>query len=559
MSKLPVFFAVLVCLFAASFALAQENLPNPYAVATFECLGLYYTVPPSDDLSQCAVRYRGADGGAWREVIPLFYNVRDSQFRGSIVGLEPDTRYEVELIHNGKTLKLTASTMSEDFPVGRTTFLDDGVSDGLLEITRSGTPEGWHLVTVRPGAKHVIDPEKTQAHNIVIEGSYIIVRGLELRMAGQDAILIRKGSHHVVIEDCRITEWGRGDRRMAWLGWGDSAVRAGAGVGDLVIQRNLIENPTGWSNDWDTGHPSGPQAITLWNSSGHNIIRYNEITSTEDHGYNDAIGGGSNYSWQGAPNRDSDIYGNIVANVWDDAIEAEGANMNVRIWGNYIHHTFTHIATATTSRGPLYIFRNVLGLSRRTQKDPIGGTMIKVGGDDRQWRGGRRYVFHNTALQPRGAFRVFSGHQLSDVISRNNLYDCPGVLTGVRDPIEPLDFQYDFFTGISNGKRWLKNRIGGGKPALEPSQGLEWFPAVTTTRIKWGRTEVEHGGEHWTQTDKVIRVPNPMIDSGAEIPGFNDSYAGAAPDIGAFERGRPPLKFGRRAGRKVVIAPWEVR
>ncbi|MBW7997304.1 MAG: right-handed parallel beta-helix repeat-containing protein [Candidatus Glassbacteria bacterium] len=551
--------AAAFCLCLISLAFADPESPNPRAVPTFECLGLYYTLEAADDPGECGVRYRTAGGGEWREVIPLFYNVKDSQFRGSIVGLVPDTEYEVELIHKGKTAKITARTMSEEFPVGKTTHLPDGTSDTQLEITESGTPDGWHLVTVSPGGKHVIDPEKTRAHNIVIEGSYIIVRGLELRMAGQDAIYLKRGSHHIVIEDCHIINWGRGDRRMAWLGWGDSAVRAAEGVGDLVIQRNLIEHPTGWTNDWDTGHPSGPQAITVRNSSGHNIFRHNEIISTEDHGYNDAIGGGSNYSWEGAPNRDSDIYGNIVTNVWDDAIEAEGANMNVRIWGNYIDHVFTHIATATTSRGPLYIFRNVFGVSRRTQKNPTGGPMIKVGGDNREFRGGRRYVFHNTALQPHGAFRVFSTHQLSDVISRNNLYDCPGVLTGIHDPIEPLDFQYDMFTGIPNGKRWLKNRVGGGRPAFEPSQGLEWFPAVNTTRVKWGRTEVEHAGRTWRITDKVIRVPNPMIDSGEVLPGFNDNYAGAGPDIGAFERGRPPLKFGRRAGRKVILAPWEVK
>ena len=46
----------------------------------------------------------------------------------------------------------------------------------------------------------------------------------------------------------------------------------------------------------------------------------------------DGIGGSSNYSFKGSPNRDSDIYGNLISNCWDDAIESEGANMNVRIW-----------------------------------------------------------------------------------------------------------------------------------------------------------------------------------------------------------------------------------
>jgi hypothetical protein len=212
----------------------------------------------------------------------------------------------------------------------------------------------------------------------------------------------------------------------------------------------LIEKPRGASNDWDTGHPAGPQAITLINSSGGNVIRYNEIRSTEDHGYNDAIGGASNYSFEGSPNRDSDIYGNIIANVWDDAIESEGANMNVRIWNNYIEKTFQHIATACTSKGPLYIFRNVFGESRRTQRDPLGGSMIKTG-QRGEFGAGRKFVFHNTAIQPKGAFHVFSSHINPNTVTRNNIFDCPGRLTSSRQVDIPCDFDYDLFTGMDRG------------------------------------------------------------------------------------------------------------
>ena len=54
----------------------------------------------------------------------------------------------------------------------------------------------------------------------------------------------------------------------------------------------------------------------------------------------------------GMPTSDSDIYGNILMHAWDDAIEAEGSNMNVRIWGNYMDQTATGVATTSTSRGP---------------------------------------------------------------------------------------------------------------------------------------------------------------------------------------------------------------
>jgi hypothetical protein len=542
-----------ISLTGASNLYAAES--NPHAVATFECLGIYYKV--ENDLGECALRYRKTGGEEWKDVIPLWFDRRDSEYRGSIVGLAPDTEYEINLKCGEKESVFRARTRRDDFPVGKTTYLKGGVSDETVFITEPGRADAWHLVAPEPGAKTVIDPEKTTDYNIVIAAPYVIVRGLELKNAIKDAVLIKEGIHDVVIEDCHITLWGRGDRRLAYLGYGDSGIRAEGGTSRLVIQRNLIDHPSGWTNDWETGHPSGPQAVTLRNSLGGNIIRYNEINSTEDHGFNDAIGGGSNYSFQGSPNRDSDIYGNIISNVWDDAIEAEGANMNVRIWGNYIHYTFTHIATAATSRGPLYIFRNVFGLSRRTHKDPLGGPMIKMG-ERAPYSGGRRYVFHNTALQPRGAFRVFSTHPVSNTVSRNNIFDCPGPLAGRRRPNPPADLDHDLFTGLNTGLDYEKHAIRI-RPSFVPSRGLEFYLAPTTTRIKWGKTEVEHHGRKWTQTDKVVTVANPAIDAGVVLPGFNDSYQGRGPDLGAFERGNPPLKFGRQALNPGTCPPWETQ
>jgi len=75
----------------------------------------------------------------------------------------------------------------------------------------------------------------------------------------------------------------------------------------------------------------------------------------------------------------------------DDAIESEGANMNVRIWGNYLHDTYQFIATAATSKGPLYIFRNVFGTSRQTNRFS-GGAMIKTGSRN-EFGGGRQIYF----------------------------------------------------------------------------------------------------------------------------------------------------------------------
>jgi len=533
------------------YSAAEDNF---CAVGTYECIGLYFKSP---DLGQCRVRFRQKGTSTWRDGYPLVHDPRDNEYRGSIVGLKPDTVYDIKITLNNKSQELICATRNDSFPIGKITYLEDVIHTKPLRITESGTPKGYHLITPAKDSKTTFDVRNAEEYTCVIDADYVILRGVEFKNAAIHGALIKSKRHDNVIEDCHFTFWGRigGPRTYGNQGGTDSAIYAERGSGNLTIQRNLIENPRGASNDWDTGHPAGPQAITLINSSGGNVIRYNEIRSTEDHGFNDAIGGGSNYSFQGSPNRDSDIYGNIISNVWDDAIESEGANMNVRIWNNYIEKTFQHIATACTSKGPLYIFRNVFAESRRTHRDPLGGSMIKVGQRD-EYGGGRKFVFHNTAVQPKGAFHVFSGHVNPNTVTRNNIFDCPGRLTSSREVDTDCDFDYDLFTGMDRGI--AKERHGiRGNPSFIKSYALEFYPSSTTTRIKWGKVPIKQADKTVTLTDPVMTVPSPVVDSGVKLANFNDDYAGKAPDLGAFELGRPPIRFGRRATGN-HWAPWEL-
>src|SRR5204862_207989 len=126
----------------------------------------------------------------------------------------------------------------------------------------------------------------------------------------------------------------------------------------VTIQRNKIHDPRYSANSWSDGHPAGPQGITFSYCGGQNVYRWNEIDGGSKH-FNDGMGGEDNYSTTGWPNRDSDVYGNIVQNTWDDGLEIEGGNNNVRVWGNYVNNTGTGISSTLTTVGPLYIFRNV--------------------------------------------------------------------------------------------------------------------------------------------------------------------------------------------------------
>ena len=84
------------------------------------------------------------------------------------------------------------------------------------------------------------------------------------------------------------------------------------------------------------------------------------MTASPSKPYEDCIGGGVNDFFAGFPGADTDIYGNIIRYCADDAIEADGGGMNVRIWGNYIDGTRTPFSFSPLSLGPTYLFRNVI-------------------------------------------------------------------------------------------------------------------------------------------------------------------------------------------------------
>jgi hypothetical protein len=172
-------------------------------------------------------------------------------------------------------------------------------------------------------------------------------------------------------------------------------------------------------------HPHGPVGIHVQHGGNQNVIRYNEITGDPANDRKwllDGIGGGENFSTQGSPGADSDIYQNIFRNIFDDAIEAEGGGRNVRIWGNYTSGVKTAIATAPVHFGPLYVWRNVFNRARTCyevdEDEDWFSPAFKVAGrknNDGFWYGdGIRYLFNNTLLQaPGSALKRGQGRGLS--------------------------------------------------------------------------------------------------------------------------------------------------
>jgi hypothetical protein len=523
---------------------------NTNAVATFHSLGLYWKPPSNPGAAGCNIRYKKASESTWKQGLPMWYDSRNAECRGSLVHLAPGTDYQVQFAMPGQTpvAQVNKKTWSENFPIARTVYVNSG--SGTLNITEGGSASGYVLYTSAPGTTAVLDGKKAVNNNVAISAPFVIVRGLTMKGAKQDAISLKQGAKDVVIEDNDISDWG------SYAGWNSTdgwqvGVNMQSGISAMcrdahylersIIQRNKIHHPTYGSNSWSDGHPKGPNAILFWDCGGNHVIRYNEIYSEARRYFMDGIGGGENFSNYGMPTSDSDIYANRISQVWDDAIESEGANKNVRIWGNYFDQTATGVATTSTAQGPVYVFRNVYNRSRmmslRTLDNDDRNTFAKSGNSS--YGNGRRYLFHNTNLQatqsglayPLGAGGGINGagstSPLTNTVSRNNIWHIwkdhwPSIdqKTGGTGN----DVNFDLYNGgiIAGSGQELNGIVG--KPIYAPGHG-------------W---QNEAGGNY------QLAPSSPGFDRGQKLPNFNDVYTGAGPDMGAHEAGTPSMKFGRQ-------------
>jgi hypothetical protein len=537
---------IISCLaLAAALAAAPAYSQDARAVPTYEAAGLYWSGSGASAATGCEVRFRKTGAGTWTQGLNMWLDARDGECRGSIVNLTAGTSYQVEMNLPGQPTARTLSftTWSNQKPISRTVTVPSGSS--TYTITEGGSASGYVVYQGAPGA--VLDANNAAQFNVSINASYVIVRGLTLRGAQRDAIRISPTVSDVIIEDNDISGWGR--LRTGVFGTDlDSGVRAICSSPTLqrvTIQRNEIHDPRYTANSWSDGHPQGPQAVTLSYCGGNNVIRHNEMFSTTGRYFNDIIGGEDNLSTTGFPNSDTDIYENELSHAWDDAIEAEGGNKNVRIWGNYIDRTGTGIASTITSVGPLYIFRNVYNRSRILQNVPPDQDDRQVffkAGSNAGFGDGRRYIFHNTMLQAMevgslyglGASGGISGtgssQLLNNTVSRNNIFHNWRTWTAYYDVGTGNDFANDMYNGSA------------GAP---DTNGIHSVPIYLPGN---GWTS-ESGGMY------QLTPATPGYDQGARIPNFNDVYLGLAPDVGAQETGSGAMKFGIAASPGPSAAP----
>ena len=514
----------------------ESYAESPFAVPTFNCLGIYWSPVSSSKEKTVSVEYKKTTSSEWKEGLSIKYSdVNTSQeayYRGSIVNLTSGTAYDIRLTlrPDNITEVFSATTWNENFPVEENITLPTASNQPLV-INTGGTKSAYNLYKPA-GESAVIDVKKKYANCIQINASYVIIRDLTLTNASKDAILLGNGIHDVIIEGCDINNWGGIDTcgigidRNAAVSTGYYNV-----VERIIIQRNRIHHPQGDANSWGefnnctgTYHPGGPHAIVFWNSGGNHVIRYNTCYSDMDHMYNDIFSGGSNSSTTaGFPSSDTDIYGNYLSHCYDDAIEVEGADRNIRIWGNYFDNVFKAIGNRSVIVGPLYVWKNVVRTANLPGPPNNYPTSFLKGSSTE----GAQYVIHNTTLQPNGVSEGISSY-CHNIFSRNNNIQVSSPANYCfGDIYSGCNMDYDLFNGL------IKSDVSSSE-----SYGINSFPIYDsiiypTPFMGIGRFQ--------------LSKDSPGFDQGEPVPNFSDGYLGSQPDIGAHESGSSDMEFGVKA------------
>jgi hypothetical protein len=532
------------------------------AIPTFECMSLEWS---ADQPGTCQVQFRPVAESNWRMGHELMYDSLENQFRGSVVGLQPNTEYEFRLSSGGRSATIRQSTWSDLLPVSSFETLPAGIIHNPLVINSGGDSTGFRLYRAHPDGT-TIDVQNRHDHCIDIRADRVIVQGIKCVGAKIHGILIR-GSQNIVIEGCDISRWGRPDpsndpKKRPDLGCQlDSAIFCEGGAAQrVVIQGNRIHHPRYTSNDWSewspffkSNHPQGPKAVVFKpQTRGNHVIRFNEFTSDDEHLFNDILLE-SNPTWPGnGLNRDSDIYGNIFTHAVDDAIELERGTRNVRAWENKFEHAgIKTFSVRPCWEGPYYIFRNTANspyipksqTSYNGHDIPIGMFVVgggrgKQGASSEPRERGLGYIYHNTLTCPvGGGFERFLVGDFPEGLinpeiwfcSRNNLAPTKPIRNVTNIPIN------DFFgTKLVSDHDLFSGAVDRPSIAKNTAQGLP-----------------RYRGEGYQLQDD-----SPGRKAGMHIPNFSPNES---PDIGAEQASLPPIVYGTGRWTPTTVSTMDFR
>jgi hypothetical protein len=565
---------MIVALLLMSVALADDaSTPQGeplLELPTLRSLGVSWIIKgDANRNAKIDVDYRKAGATEWRKGPPLFRvekgfpkDLADGWlFAGSLVLLEAHTVYEIRLKladpDGGGTERIVKSatiaepelapgglarhvvpgngggTGTEADPYkgladaesharpGDLFLLHAGSYAGTFTVRKSGEPgrpivwrgagDGEVLIGGLGAGREGIRAENV--HDVWFEG---------LSVLGKDFGLIGQESGALVVRRCHFKDVKQGihnsrNERDGVRGW--------------WISDNVLEGVSPWPR------PGGRMDENEWRGiqltgAGH-VVAYNRV-----HHFKDAID-----TFPSGRCAAIDFHNNDLSELNDDGIELDFSERNVRCFENRIVNAHCGISTQPVYGGPAYIFRNALyNITNEPFKMHNGPSGV--------------LVFHNTSVRKGTALQLSTPEKVCNSIYRNNLF----VGTSGRFAYETTarmvdcDFDYDGFGG-GPWTLFLKwNEVRYATFDEMKAKAPVYRHAVQVDAETLFASGASAPADALRAADRAIdlrlRPGSAAIDAGEVLPGFNDGFAGRAPDLGAYELGQEPPVYGPRPEKR---------
>lgn len=225
---------------------------------------------------------------------------------------------------------------------------------------------------------------------------------------------------------------------------------------------------------------------------------------------------------------ETDVYDNVVYNVGDDGVQVDGWCSNMRLWNNTFHDVLVGISFAPTVGGPVYVIRNLIYRFGAGNSD-YNGRSFKFN-SSRNNKSGPIYLLHNTAdagLSDAPGIQISHGSSYgwALIYARNNTWTSKNYVLRNSSIEYPVDFDYNNLWNSNNDilVRWGDDNYST-LVAFQRATGQE----TNGINVNPGFLQPQAGGY-------ALAPSSSLIDAGVLLPGINDDYIGAAPDIGVFE------------------------
>ena len=359
------------------------------------------TVYNQTEEANTRVWYKPSSTTQWLPALSLQWEPIQGAISGSIVHLAPETEYDVKLqfieeneVADEKLYSFSTRPNTPPIDPEKIYSLNDIYTGGQLNLTAlgiQGSEDGWALI--KGDGVEIIAAEGDIAAIDIGSQSYVKFENINVKGGHLYGISAKK-AHHVWIDGCNISEFGRvaGEMRdgVAYANAESTkAINYDAGIflqetGVVTIENCEIHSPNGKANHWGDGHPYGPSALLLAarhsveEYRGQYIVRNNRFYGSDKHRFNDVIESRANARAWGGFLRDSAIYNNYLGYANDDIIELDGGQSNVLFYNNEIEQGYCGISAIPNMVGPSYIFNNYIhNLGDERQK---AWAAIKLGG-----------------------------------------------------------------------------------------------------------------------------------------------------------------------------------